>query len=76
MDPPPEIVPIKDILIKHKINLFYKPWASGETIADIFIENQEIKKENNEFKKENKEFKDRLKKLEDALNISQEKKSE
>jgi cell division protein FtsB len=48
---------VKDLLLRSKINLFYKPWISGETFSDILIDNNDIKAENRDIKAENRDIK-------------------
>jgi hypothetical protein len=56
----PELDKVKDLLLRSKINLFYKPWISGETFSDILADNNDIKAENKDIKAENKDIKAEL----------------
>ncbi len=48
---------LKEKIDQHRINIFYKPWSSGETFLEVLKENSEIKTENAEIKTENAEIK-------------------
>ena len=54
-------------LTKCKINVFYKVWASGETMTEMFNENRELKAENRELKAENVRLAEKVENLDHKL---------
>ena len=57
---PIELIQAKATLEKHQMNIFFKSWASGEAIGDIYTQNKNLKaivrtieSENVEMKSEN-----------------------
>jgi hypothetical protein len=53
----PKYNPIKEKIVELKINVFYKPWLSGETFKDMLFDNQAIRGENQEIEAKYQEMK-------------------
>ena len=67
---------VKAALLKAKINVFYKLWASGETFSDVLQKldeltkhNEELTKHNEKLSKDNEEIKASLNLIKKNLNL-------